>query len=129
MLDMAWKERDRIVGDDIWFTLPEGIQVIGNQIQIADIYLSENQNPLAKVEYGRGNCGEGYEGARSGNVIYTSCIGPMLVKNPRFAEQLLKTAAEKTGVKAKNELDDEVVKIEDEAFKTIKEYIEKKMNA
>lgn len=129
LLDMTWKEKTSVFGDDLWFTLADGLQIMGNQIQIADVHLSDNQKPLGKVEYGRGNCGNGDEGAVCGNIIYTGCLGPVMVKNPRFAEKLLKTAAENAGVKVANALDDESVKIEDNAFEMIKEFIEKKMKA
>ena len=128
LLDMIWKENAAVVGNDLWFTLSDGLQIIGNQIQIADVYLSEGQSCLGKVEYGRGNCGKQDEGAMCGNIIYTNCLGPVMVKNPRFAERLLRTAAENAGMKLGDTVDDAAIKIEDEAFEMVKEFIQKKMN-
>ena len=45
---------------------------------------------FGKVIYGYGNNGGTDEGARYKNVIYTNCIGPVLVKNPWFTEDILK---------------------------------------
>ena len=52
-------------------------------------YLKTTQ-PFGKVIYGYGNNGGTDEGARYKNVIYTNCIGPVLVKNPWFTEDILK---------------------------------------
>ena len=38
------------------------------------------------------------EGAKTGNVIYTGCVGPALVRNPWFAADLIRNAAEASGV-------------------------------
>jgi len=56
-------------------------------------YLSEGQLPLGKVLKGSGNNGQdGYEGARSKNVIGTYMHGPLLPKNSWFADWLLSKA-------------------------------------
>ena len=108
ILGMDMKYRDLVYGDDVWMHVLEtssataesplgGVEIVGNQIMVADVTLLDGQEPFAKVKYGRGNCGDGVEGARVGNVIYTSCVGPALVKNPRLAEALLVNAIEATG--------------------------------
>ena len=89
LLDMDWKERQSIHGDDLWFTTSQGIEVMGNQIARADATLLPGQEPFGQVAYGYGNCGDGTEGAIKGNVIYTACLGPMLVRNPALAQWLL----------------------------------------
>ncbi len=128
LLDMIWKERTSVWGDDLWFTVGEGIEVMGNQIQVADIYLGDGQEPFGNVIYGRGNCGDGREGARRGNVVYTNCLGPMMVKNPRIASILLKTAAERAGVAEYRELTAEDLRMEDQSFELIKKFVQRKMN-
>lgn len=127
LLDMIWRERTSVWGDDLWFSLKDGTQVMGNQIQVADIYLSEGQEPFGEVIYGRGNCGDGREGAKSGNVIYTNCLGPMMVKNPRVASMLLKEAAKKAEVEGYRELTADDTVIEDQSFEVIKKFVMNKM--
>ena len=128
LLDMMWKERESVWGDDLWFSTEYGFEIMGNQIQIADVKLGEGQEPFGKTIYGRGNCGDGTEGAKKGNVIFTNCLGPMMIKNPRMAAELLKTAAETVGVTGYRMLDENDTVIEDKSFELIKIFIEKKMN-
>lgn len=128
ILDMAWRERESVWGDDLWFSTDDGIQVIGNQIQVADIFLNEGQEPFGNVIYGRGNCGDGREGAKRGNVVFTNCLGPMMVKNPGIAASLLSNAAMNKGIEGFKQLSDEDIKMEDESFELIKKFVEKKMN-
>lgn len=89
--------------------------------------MNEGQGALGEIIYGRGNCGDGKEGARSGNIIFTSCLGPMMVKNPRLAEKWLKTAAEAAGIDVKNSIKDSDVEVEDKSFELIKKFINTKM--
>lgn len=140
LLHMTWKQRDMVWGDDIWVTTDDGIDILGNQIQIADVELAEGQKAFATLQYGRGNNGitedklgvgsstlvgkgSGLEGARTGNVIYTCVLGPMCTKNPRFTESILKGAAEHAGVKAGAELKDEDIQFELESIECLKRFI------
>lgn len=127
LLDMDWKQRDSVAGDDLWLSLPDGSEIIGNQIQMADVSLNEGQAAFGQVLYGRGNCGDGREGARTENVIYTAALGPILVKNPRLAAAWLKDAAAAAGMKIPAEIRAEDVVIEDESFDMIKNFIKDKM--
>lgn len=87
-LDMTAKERKYVWGDDLHFRIDETKQeIIGSQIQMADV---DAKHPLGHTLYGMGNNNSGAEGAREGNIIYTNCMGPLFVKNPWFAEMLLK---------------------------------------
>jgi len=87
-LDMTAKERKYVWGDDLHFRLIDSKQeLIGSQIQMADV---EAKAPLGTTLYGMGNNNTGAEGARWKNLIYTNCLGPLFVKNPWFAESLLK---------------------------------------
>lgn len=71
-------------GDDQWLTGFEnhgGYTVLGSEVQ-----------PLARVEVGVGNCGDGTEGAVAGTVIGTYPHGPLLARNPALADHVLELA-------------------------------------
>lgn len=143
LLDMEWKEKESVWGDDIWVKTADGLDVIGNQIQVADVYLAEGQEPFGELIYGRGNngiaeerlgngvsrmagAGSGYEGARKGNVIYTGVLGPLLVKNPRLAESILKTAASFAGIEVSESLKDKDIEVEMKSAEYITEFMKNK---
>lgn len=87
-LDMTAKERKYVWGDDLHFRLNDTKQeLVGAQIQMADVFANA---PLGKTIYGMGNNNTGAEGCRNKNLIYTNCLGPLFVKNPWFAESILK---------------------------------------
>jgi len=68
-------------GDDQWLTGFEnhgGYNVLG-----------PGARPLATVEVGVGNCGDGTEGAVAGTVIGTYPHGPLLARNPALADHVL----------------------------------------
>lgn len=54
--------------------------------------LGPEATPLARVEKGIGNCGDGTEGAVQGQVVGTYPHGPVLVRNPDLADHLLEKA-------------------------------------
>lgn len=88
LLDLNAKERKYVFGDDLHLRIREnGQELIGCQIMMADV---EAAAPFGQVLYGRGNDGSGAEGARYRNLIYTNCLGPLFVKNPWFAEDLIR---------------------------------------
>jgi hypothetical protein len=88
LLDLTAKERQYVWGDDLHFRLNDTKQeIVGPQIQMADVDAKE---PLGKTIYGHGNNNTGAEGARYKNLIYTNCLGPLFVKNPWWAEDILK---------------------------------------
>lgn len=87
-LDMTAKERQYVWGDDLHIRINRTKQeLVGSQIQMADV---ETNSPLATVLYGMGNNNSGNEGGVYKNLTYTNCLGPLLVKNPWFAEDILK---------------------------------------
>lgn len=95
-LDMTAKERKFVWGDDLHFFINETKQELaGSQIQMADV---NAKNPLGTTIYGFGNNSTGAEGARWENLIYTNCLGPLFVKNPWFAEQILKDILKQKGI-------------------------------
>lgn len=87
LLPMRAKERAYVLGDDLHFRI-EGVahEIIGCQIHMANV---ESRAPLGQTIYGFGNNGTGAEGARAGNLIYTNCLGPVFVKNPWWAQEIL----------------------------------------
>lgn len=130
LLDMHWTQRTTVHGDDLWFQTENGLQVIGNQIALADVTLGQEQKAFGQVIYGRGNNNSGLEGAIWNNVIYTGCLGPVLVRNPLLAMDLLKRAAQAAKLPCEDELfslPPEELKLEDSAIRESKAFIEKKM--
>ena len=100
-LDMIAKERRFVWGDDLHFIINDTKQELaGSQIQMADVVAA---NPLGTTIYGMGNNNTGAEGARWKNLIYTNCLGPLFVKNPWFAEQILKDILKQKGIEIKVE--------------------------
>lgn len=88
LLDLTAKERQYVWGDDLHFRLNGTKQeIIGSQIQMTDV---DAKTPLGQTLYGHGNNHTGAEGARYKNLIYTNCLGPVFVKNPWWAEDILK---------------------------------------
>lgn len=88
LLDMTAVERQYVWGDDLQLRIRDTRQeLIGSQIQMADVEAAE---PFGTTIYGRGNNGTGADGARYKNLIYTNCTGPLFVKNPWFAEDIIK---------------------------------------
>ncbi len=54
--------------------------------------LGPDARPLAQVEVGVGNCGDGTEGAVAGTVVGTYPHGPLLARNPALADHVLELA-------------------------------------
>lgn len=96
-LDIHADERRMILGNDLHVTLPDGTELMGSQIQMAE-YTVPAEQALAKVVYGHGNKNDGTEGAKAGNLIYTNLLGPVLVKNPWWAAQMLAAIADSKGL-------------------------------
>ena len=96
LLDMTATERKFVHGDDLHFRISgSDTELAGSQIQMADVDAKE---PLGTTIYGMGNNNTGAEGARYRNLIYTNCLGPLFVKNPWFAESILKDILKNKGV-------------------------------
>lgn len=72
-----------------------GSTVVGFENHSGRTYLGRGVQPLGMVLSGSGNNGEdGTEGVRDRNVFGTYSHGPVLPKNPEFADALLRTALE-----------------------------------
>jgi CobQ-like glutamine amidotransferase family enzyme len=78
-----WNGRE---GEDQWLT---GFENHGGYTR-----LGPTAQPLATVEIGVGNDGEGTEGAVAGKVIGTYPHGPVLARNPALADHVLELALE-----------------------------------
>lgn len=72
------------------------ITVVGFENHSGKTYLGSGVQPLGRVIRGGGNNGEdGTEGVRCHNVFGSYSHGPILPKNPAFADYLLQTALER----------------------------------
>ena len=88
--------KDRMIGNYM-FTCDElGCEIVGFENHSGKTYLGAGVKPMGKVLAGFGNNGEdGTEGARYLNVFGTYSHGPLLPKNPKLADHILKTALER----------------------------------
>jgi hypothetical protein len=74
----------------------EGGSLAGFENHGGRTYLGSGCEPLARVVHGHGNDGEsGFEGARYKNAFGSYLHGPILPKNPAFADRLLSLALER----------------------------------
>ncbi len=81
----------RMIGNTVYDT-PYGT-VVGYENHSGVTTLDDPTLALGTVTKGDGNNGhDGTEGCRVGNVFGTYSHGPVLVKNPRFADELLRLA-------------------------------------
>lgn len=87
--------KDRMVGNYM-FQLDAadgGMNVVGFENHSGRTYLGDKVRPLGKVLSGYGNNGQdGMEGARYKNVFASYSHGPLLPKNPKLADHILKTS-------------------------------------
>lgn len=127
-LDANTIERDLVFGDDIYFTLNDvsDLEVIGQQINMLDISLNNEGLALGKINYGRGNNNEGVEGAKYNNLIFTNSLGPVFVKNPWWAEQILRQAAVRRNIEIQEKDIDYTIEIK--SYNSAKKFIQEKSN-
>lgn len=98
------REREYVYGDDEQITAVYNgrkMDVIGNQIQMINVYFTENANfgKFGNVIYGMGNNGkDGIEGVLHNNSIFTNMLGPVLVHNPWLTAEIIKVAAGKRAI-------------------------------
>ena len=93
LLPESAEERSMVWGDDLYFSLGDGTEIVGSQIQMLNFKVSPGSE-LGEVIYGFGSGAAGFEGCRNGNLIHTNCLGPVFVKNPWWAEMILRDAAD-----------------------------------
>lgn len=85
----------RMIGNYMYECLPEsgGSTIVAFENHSGKTFLGEGVSPLGRVQAGFGNNGEdGTEGVRYKNVFGTYGHGPLLPKNPQFADFLLNLA-------------------------------------
>lgn len=99
-------EEARMIGN-YSFQTAEGIEIVGFENHSGRTYLG-NVKPLGTIIKGNGNNGaDGTEGVRYRNTFGTYSHGPLLPKNPQFADLLIATAMQrKYGVSRLAPLDD-----------------------
>lgn len=125
LISMDCKERNVVIGDDIYFTLKNEQEIIGSQIQMLDFKLKETEK-LGETIYGYGNIGDKQEGARNKNVVFTNALGPVFVKNPWWAVEILTDIANSKGMET-NVIPIENFEIEVKSFNSTKKFINAKL--
>jgi len=92
--------------------------LVGFENHSGKTYLGEGLVPLGKVLFGHGNNGEdSAEGVRYRNVFGTYLHGPLLPKNPHFADLLLELAIRRRGFNTRLiELDDRLEELAHQAM-------------
>lgn len=100
LLDVETRRGDeRAVGEILTqWTKPDGSTsfITGFENHGGFTNLGSDATPLAKVEIGVGNGTDGFDGAVQGRVIGTYPHGPVLPRNPEFADYLLELALGQT---------------------------------
>jgi len=87
----------RLIGNLVIQPEGDGPPMIGFENHGGRTYLGPAARPLGRVVSGFGNNGrDGWEGAVSGHVYGTYLHGPLLPKNPAFADQLIREALGRT---------------------------------
>jgi CobQ-like glutamine amidotransferase family enzyme len=107
ILDLETKAGEsRLIGNVV--TQSKFGKLIGFENHSGRTYLGSGLAPLGKVLKGAGNNGEDqFEGAVYKNTFGTYMHGPVLAKNPQFADELLTRALAKKGIsESLNPLDD-----------------------
>ncbi len=87
------RQSPRIIGNIVIDADVCNEKVVGYENHGGRTHLSEGVEPFGKVLVGGGNDGlSGYEGIHYKNVVGTYIHGPLLPKNPKLADALLKAA-------------------------------------
>ncbi|MHB8124754.1 MAG: type 1 glutamine amidotransferase [Desulfitobacteriaceae bacterium] len=96
----------RMIGNVVVETQPSTL--VGFENHSGQTYLGSGLTPLGKVLVGYGNNGQdSAEGLRHKNVFGTYLHGPLLPKNPDFADLILQQALDRRGYTEKMELLDD----------------------
>jgi CobQ-like glutamine amidotransferase family enzyme len=94
----------RMIGDVLLDCAWAGETLAGFENHAGRTILDEDAEPLGRVVSGFGNDGEsGFEGCRYKRVYGTYLHGPLLPRNPWFADRLLEEALAHAGVEARLE--------------------------
>lgn len=113
----------RMIGNVVLQTSLPGQELVGFENHSGRTYLSGQTKPLGQVICGFGNNGEdGQEGAVYKNCFGTYLHGPLLPKNPWFADYLIELALRrKYGSVTLSELDDRIESYAHEQARAIAE--------
>jgi len=84
--------KKRFVGDIKIKSDAVGCELTGFENHAGYTTLGEGVQPLGSVVVGHGNGDDKYDGAISGNIFGTYLHGPVLARNPEFADLLLSRA-------------------------------------
>ena len=84
--------KKRFVGDVRSKYQDLDLQLTGFENHAGETILSGDVKPLGKIEVGNGNGDGKFDGAISGNIFGTYLHGPILARNPEFADLLLNRA-------------------------------------
>jgi len=94
----------RLVGDIAIAHKELGITLTGFENHGGVTTLGQGVEPFGRVLQGNGNGVAGVDGAVNGNVFGTYLHGPLLARNPEFADYLLKRATSEAFVAVNDEL-------------------------
>lgn len=93
ILDFYTVGREKRLIGNYEFKTREKLRIIGFENHSGRTYLGESLSPLGRIIKGCGNNGKDKtEGARYKNTFCTYCHGPILPKNPDFADMLIEKA-------------------------------------
>lgn len=84
----------RLIGNYA-FKTEERLEIIGFENHSGRTFLGKNVKPFGKIIKGCGNNGRDKTGVRYKNTFGTYCHGPILPKNPDFADMLIEKAIER----------------------------------
>jgi len=88
--------KERMIGNFMFDCGEDLGVVVGFENHSGKTYLGEGVSPLGTVQYGHGNNGvDGTEGVRFANVFGSYSHGPLLPKNPKLCDEIIKTALER----------------------------------
>ena len=125
IFNVDFTEREMVIGDDIYYTLDDETEIVGSQIQMVDVTIND-EKPLGNIKYGYGNIGNNFEGVKKENVIFTNCLGPVFVKNPWFAEKIIRDICNKKEIEISEDVKPNY-EIELKSLEATKEFIQKKI--
>lgn len=83
---------ERAVGEVVSVGADPTLPILGFENHQGDAALGTDARPLAEVWVGVGNGHARHEGAIQGSVVGTYLHGPVLVRNPRFTDELIEKA-------------------------------------
>ena len=123
-LDFYTVQSNKRMTGNYAFATEDNIKIVGFENHSGKTYLNDNLKSLGNIIKGNGNNGEdGSEGILYKNTFCTYSHGPVLPKNPKFADLLIKKALKKKyNIEEISSLNDE---FENKAFDYVmKEYID-----